>query len=197
MNTTGTVLRSQVTEYRRTSTEYGTRFFVNAVRIGEKIVGLTGADALLVEMLGHDVLAIEEDPLPPTTKERWAKAIKAARKAGVAIRQNVSSCCRGCAEPFKTTKNFESETTPYAWTFGGQGMALRWAGNGERAVVSPDRYSYREVTDVAVFFNHGNGSAQRIVDAFRAEGFEVKWDGDQASCVEVTVPARTASRYGR
>src|SRR3546814_12304325 len=79
-------------------------------------------------MLGFKVAAIEEDPLPPTVKERYAAAVRAVRKSGVSIRQNVQACCGGCAEPFKTTTGFDAETTPYAWNFGGQRSEERRVG---------------------------------------------------------------------
>src|SRR3546814_6447185 len=97
-------------------------------------------------MLGFKVAAIEEDPLPPTVKERYAAAVRAVRKSGVSIRQNVQACCGGCAEPFKTTKGFDAETTPYAWNFGGQGGALKWAENGREALLPSDYFRSEEHT---------------------------------------------------
>src|SRR3546814_13746358 len=100
-------------------------------------------------MLGFKAAAIEEDPLPPTVKERYAAAVKAVRKSGVSIRQNVQACCGGCAEPFKTTKGFDAETTPYAWNFGGQGGPLRWAEDGKSAIVSNTGWSSPEIGSAA------------------------------------------------
>ncbi len=199
INTTGTVLRSQARDRAGELTPRGSWAASYAVHAGEQgWLALNAQDAELAILLGFTVAAIEENPLPPTTKERYAAAVKAIRKSGVAIRQNVMACCRGCAEPFKTTKSFDPETTPYAWNFGGQGRALRWAEDGEKAIRDNSRsYGYSEVTTETVYFNHGNGSAERIVEAFKAEGFEVTWDGEQHSCVEVTVPARALSRWER
>lgn len=39
----------------------------------------------------------------------------------------------------------------------------------------------------AVYVNHGNGSAEKIAQAFRDGGFEVEWDGNDYSCVEIHV----------
>lgn len=198
--TTGTVLRSQAPNRRGDLTDPMTSYERYAVHAGEQgWIALTGSDAELAALLGFPIAKIEEDPLPPTTKERWAKAVKALRKSGVATRQNVSSCCQGCAEPFKNTKSFDAESTPYAWNFGGQGMNLVWSGNGKKALANRDRYGYgvQDVDQVTVYFNHGNGSAQRIVAAFEAEGFEVTWDGEQHSSVGITVPAELAPRRSR
>lgn len=198
--TTGTVLRSQAPNRKGDLTSPMTSYERYAVHAGEQgWIALTAADAELAVLLGFKVAKIEEDPLPPTTKERYAAAVKAIRKSGVTIRQNVSACCRGCAEPFKNSKGFDAETTPYAWNFGGQGMGLKWAEKGDKALLADGYLGYggAERASVTVFFNHGNGSAERIVAAFRAEGFEVKWDGEQSSCVEVTVPARVKSRWER
>lgn len=197
IKTTGTVLRSQAPNREGVLTAPGSWAFSYAVHAGEQgWVSLNAKDAELVVLLGFEVAAIEEDPLPLTTKERYAAAVKAIRKSGVSIRQNVSACCRGCAEPFKTTKGFDKKTTPYAWNFGGQGQALRWDEAGQSVLVA-DGYGYSEVTQDKVYFNHGNGSAERIVEAFKAEGFEVEWDGNPLSCVEVTVPARCKNRWER
>ena len=197
---TGTVLRSQAPARDGLPTPPKS-FIVHAVHAGEQgWIALGQKDAELAVLLGFEVAAIIEDPLPPTTKERYAKAVKAIRKSGVAIRQNVSACCRGCAEPFKTTKGFDEETTPYAWNFGGQGGALKWASDGKKAIRDTGRYfttgPESEMTET-VYFNHGNGSAERIVEAFKAEGFEVIWSGEQRACVEVIIPARTLSRWER
>src|SRR3546814_13827371 len=135
VTTTGTVLRSQAPnrngeQTRRNSIGY-------AVHAGEQgWIALNREDANLAQMLGFKVAAIEEDPLPPTVKERYAAAVKAVRKSGVSIRQNVQACCGGCAEPFNTTKGLDAETTPYAWNFGGKGGALRCAGAGTQAIGS-------------------------------------------------------------
>lgn len=195
IKTTGTVLRSQATNREGVLTAPDSWSYRYAVHAGEQgWMALERKDAELAELLGFTVAEIQEDPKPPTVKERYAAAVKAVRKSGVAIRQNVQACCGGCAEPFKTTKGFDAETTPYAWNFGGQGGALRW--DGGFADAGTDRYSYRttEAESVAVYFNHGNGSAERIVAAFKAEGFEVEWDGEQHSCVIVKVPTAYGAR---
>lgn len=197
ISTYGTVLRSLTRDRNGATTGRNARERF-AVHAGEQgWICLTREDANLAILLGAVIVAVEEDPLPPTTKERYAAAVKAIRKSGVSIRQNVSACCRGCAEPFKTTKGFDKKTTPYAWNFGGQGSALRWAENGQEAIVSRRGYGYSEVAEDTVYFNHGNGSAERIVAAFEEEGFEVTWDGNPLSCVEVTVPARRKNRWER
>lgn len=192
MNTTGTVFASQVTNDAR-------GMYYAATEKDGSIVAISAATADLLSRFDIPVLRIEDDPKPPTTKERYAAAVKAIRKSGVAIRQNVQACCPGCAEPFKATKNFDVETTPYAWNFGGQGGALKWAGDGDKALLTDGYLGYggAERASETVYFNHGNGSAERIVAAFEAEGFEVKWDGEQHSCVEVIVPARVRSRWER
>src|SRR3546814_14478498 len=85
VTTTGTVLRSQAPnrngeQTRRNSIGY-------AVHAGEQgWIALNREDANLAQMLGFKVAAIEEDPLPPTVKERYAAAVKAVRKSGVSIR---------------------------------------------------------------------------------------------------------------
>ena len=50
-------------------------------------------------------------------------------------------------------------------------------------------YYYRDTANKvdSVYVNHGNGSAEKIVQAFRDGGFEVEWDGNDYSCVEIHV----------
>lgn len=199
ISTYGTVLRSLTRDRNGATTGRNARERF-AVHAGEQgWICLTREDANLAVLLGAVIVAVEEDPLPPTTKERWNTAIKAARKAGVTIRQNVQACCTGCAEPFKATKNFDEDTTPYAWNFAGQGSALKWDESGRKAIASRERYGYGadNVEYVTVYFNHGNGSAPALAEAFRAEGLEVIWDGEQHSAVAVTVPASLAPRKRR
>src|SRR3546814_6690299 len=180
INTYGTVLRSLTRTRagdRTESASWGLRYAAHA---GEHVlIALNPEDAELAVLLGAVVVAIEEDPLPPTpptTKERYAAAVKAIRKSGVAIRQNVSACCSGCAEPFKTTKGFDAETTPYAWNFGGQGGALKWAENGREANL-PSDYFYAHPNDVTVYFNHRKRPAALIVPALTADGVVAPWCG--------------------
>ena len=199
ISTYGTVLRSL------TRDRSGAKMARNAreryaVHAGEQgWIALIREDAELASLLGFVIVAIEEDPLPPTAKERWNTAIKAARKAGVSIRQNVSGCCNGCAEPFKGVKSFDENITPYGWFIAAQGSGIRWDESGRKAIASRERYGYGadNVESVKVYFNHGNGAAEHIAAAFRAEGFEVEWDGEQHSAVGVVVPASLAPRARR
>src|SRR3546814_3638625 len=99
INTYGTVLRSLTRTRagdRTESASWGIRYAVHA---GEQSwIALDRNDAELAALLGAAIVDIEEDPLPPTTKERYAAAVKAIRKSGVAIRQNVQACCSGSSE---------------------------------------------------------------------------------------------------
>src|SRR3546814_2569579 len=101
INTYGTVLRSL------TRDRSGAQMMRNAreryaVHAGEQgWIALIEEDANLAVLLGFTIVKIEEDPLPPkppTTKERYAAAVKAIRKSGVSIRQNVQACCSGRSE---------------------------------------------------------------------------------------------------
>lgn len=116
---------------------------------------------------------------------------KELRKQGVQFRMNVMECCRGCISHEKL--NLKNEDQPYGFTYGGQGGRITW--NSEDQVVYADsltkKYRYGrprngELVD-AVYVNHGNGSAEKIAQAFRDGGFEVEWDGTDGSCVEIHV----------
>lgn len=120
------------------------------------------------------------------TQTRFETAIKALRKDGVKIRQNVQKCCRGCIG--YEDLNMKDEEQPYGYTYGGQGFAIVWRdGQPFRKSDLTGRNSYYRTPkpEESVMFNWGNGSAEKIAEAFRAEGFEVDWDGSEFSCVEV------------
>src|SRR3546814_16800521 len=101
INTYGTVLRSLTRTCagdRTESASWGIRYAVHAGEQGW--IALNHEDAELAVLLGAVVVAIEEDPLPPTpptTKERYDAEAKAIGKSGVATRQNVYACLTGCA----------------------------------------------------------------------------------------------------
>jgi hypothetical protein len=130
-----------------------------------------------------------------TTAARFDRAIKATRKRGVAIRQNFYSCCRGCADPFEKTRNFDEDSTPYAWTFGGQGNAVSWYNdkpyyreqlnriyNSSRGYWGSREHALEKAL-ATFYFNHGNGGADILVEELKREGFEPEWDGTEGQCV--------------
>ncbi|QGH74001.1 hypothetical protein SEA_HIDDENLEAF_50 [Microbacterium phage Hiddenleaf] len=112
---------------------------------------------------------------------RFENAIKALRKDGLKIRQNIQKCCRGCIT--EEDLNMKDEEQPYGYTYGGQGFAIVWR-DGQPWRKGSAWYRPTEPEE-SVMFNWGNGSAEKIAEAFRAEGFEVEWDGSDFSCVEV------------
>lgn len=132
-----------------------------------------------------------------TVEERFKAALKQARRDGAKVRTNIQECCRGCVTwqklGFKSEE--ESETTPLAWTYGGQGGAVTWM-NGEafyRAELNRRTrwYSNSERARVdVIWFNHSNGGAEIIAKAMKDQGFEVDWDGSEYKCVGVKVDER-------
>lgn len=184
--TTGTVLRSEVTERSQNSEFLKPQF---AVRTAAGVVlGISGQEADLLGRIGTvDLLKVEEDPKPPTPRERWNAAIKAARAAGTAIQQNIAGCCYSCSEPFKGNKKVDLESTPLAFFIYAQENGIKWHADGK--AVAPKTWGYAEETKT-VYFHHRNGGAQAVLDAFKAQGFQAEWDGTTSDCVKVVVPAR-------
>jgi len=126
-----------------------------------------------------------------TDKARWMRATKALRKDGVKFLSNVQKCCRGCIDAETLGLKEGDTTTPYGYTYGGQGGRVTWSeysGHAEQKSETRNRgFRYnREVEPVTVYINHGNGSGEKIAEAFRAEGLKVEWDGSESACVEVT-----------
>lgn len=117
-----------------------------------------------------------------TVEERFKAAVVAVRRQGVKIRQNVRKCCRGCIMPsdlgFPAEADDKSEIPgPYAYTFGGQGQALKWA-HGEPV-------DSRGRPEAEAWFNHGGGGGDVVAETFREFGFTVEWDGTEVQCVKV------------
>lgn len=115
-----------------------------------------------------------------TAQDRWKAALKTLRASGVRVRQNVQACCRGCISEEKL--GMKSPDEAYAMTFGGQGNAYAWV-NDELVYRESLSWNRRTKAVEAVYFNHGNGSAQRIADAFSQQGFDVEWNGTDGQCV--------------
>lgn len=122
-------------------------------------------------------------------QDRFQTAIKEARKEGAKVRQNVQQCCRSCVTyqklGFKTEE--ERDTTPLAWTYGGQGSAYSWPDDKgpvyRQATRSFGRRSQARVD--RIYFNHDNGGGEIIAEAMKRNGFTVDWDGSFAQCVVV------------
>jgi hypothetical protein len=126
------------------------------------------------------------DVLTLTVQEQWKSAVRNLRAEGVHVRQNVMACCRGCITSDKLGVKAEGE--PLAYTYGGQGGAYSWVDDQlfYRDSLRPRRWGVSRPQSVeAVYFNHSNGSGQRIFDAFTDQGFKVEWDGSDMSCVVI------------
>lgn len=130
-----------------------------------------------------DVEVEEEVELSP--KERWNNSIRAIRKSGVSIKQNVRTCCRSCMEP-SVSLNVKDDNQPWAYTYGGQGMATKWENDYKMVPSSTSRF-VRGTPVTEVYFNHDNGAAKTVAETFRANGFIVEWDGNDNKCVVVKV----------
>lgn len=124
-----------------------------------------------------------------TTQDRWRRAITQARAAGAIVQTNVKVCCHGCTtrEDLDMTEE-QQESTPYAYFLSTQGRRVRFVGtarpgNLNRGVRGEPTDETRDVC----YFAHGNGGGQILADAFRAEGFDVDWDGTERKSVGVVL----------
>lgn len=123
-------------------------------------------------------------------QKNFKKVAANLRKQGVAFRINVMECCRGCVTHEKI--GAKTNEQPYGFIYGGQGNRVTWNERDEMIYASSlkKRRSYfdnnKEKVD-SLFVNHGNDSAEKIVEAFQSAGFETVWDGNDYSCVEVHI----------
>jgi hypothetical protein len=142
-------------------------------------------------------------PADPTTEQRFKAAVRVVRKH-IVLRLNVMNCCNGCIgyDQLGLTKA-TVDTTPSAYTFGGQGKAISWD-NGEAfkrpklAAIRRDYYygyplalATHEARALNVYFNHsgpGVEAATVLRDAFTAFGFTVDWDGSRSKRVVIVLP---------
>lgn len=136
-----------------------------------------------------------------TTQERFEAAIAAAIEKGVHIRVNVMECCRSCIghEKLELPSREALDTTPYAYYYGGQDNELVWKdgkpyrrqaewGYDEDEEAYDAGFSDHPLT--TAYFRHGGPdliAARALAEAFKAEGFEIEWDGSRHQCVMVTL----------
>lgn len=125
-----------------------------------------------------------EEVVELPTKERWNNAVRAIRKTGVAIKQNIRECCNSCITLDQI--GAKTDTQPWAYTYGGQGFATKWENDYKMVAASTPR-DVRGVPVTEVYFKHGNGSAQVVADTFRDNGFIVEWNGSDSRAVVVKV----------
>lgn len=129
-----------------------------------------------------------------TFEDRFKAALKATKKRGVRVRQNVRECCRSCITPDKLGMTDEQEkTTPYVYTYGGQGSAYRWI-DGTPYYYQAEARGWRYQTDARVnriYFNHGGPGVQAatiLTEEMRRQGIMVEWNGEEYQCPQVITP---------
>lgn len=153
----------------------------------QEVLKINRHDLALAKMVkAREDRALE---LANSPKARWGRAVKSIRKSGIHFRTNIMQCCRGCVDAEKL--NLKDETQPYGWTFGGQGFWIKFNEDGlPYTAAEPHvrrRFGYDYDKPKSAMINWGNGSAETIAAAFRAEGFQVNWDGSEYECVEVVL----------
>lgn len=122
------------------------------------------------------------------TKTRYQAAVRKIRSHGIKYRFNVMACCRGCISPEQI--GVASDYQPYAYSYGGQEQRIKWdeAGNAYQGNKNSrrSRFTASNVHESpTLYLNHGNDSAQVLVEAFENQGFEVEWNGQDYECVSV------------
>lgn len=139
-----------------------------------------------------------------TTEDCYKAAVRFVRAAGVTVRLNVPSATRGSTTLVQLGIP-DWTSTPYAWTWAGQGNRVRWvdgemySGDGFERYwrQTRDRQGLRTAARLAqyrakdVCWYHGGpgiDAARVVADAFKAEGFEVDWDGTEHKAVTVKLP---------
>jgi hypothetical protein len=113
---------------------------------------------------------------------RYARAILALAEQEVMVLENYPSCCGSCASSEMANAGL-GENDKTAWFISEQGHGIFWRDGQpwEREEYSdaPDEERPKKV----VYWNHsGHGVGSLIAEAFRAEGFEVDWDGSPTKC---------------
>lgn len=133
-----------------------------------------------------------------TIEERFNAAVLAAQGTGgsVGVYPNYDSCCRSCA--FYELE--QDHAHPFAFFFKQQGHEIRFIDGIPHNVeemwnddfedfdedeedVALSEY-FRRATHTYWYFNELE-AGKAVADAFRAEGFEVVWDGTEGAAVKV------------
>ena len=130
-----------------------------------------------------------------TMEQNFNNAKKEIRTLGVKVKVNVMECCRSCIG--NEQLGLKDDTTPYIYTYGGQGGAISWVDGlpfyrsdmrGRKSYITP-RLSDMASTE---YFNHGNLTPElgkQIVEIFERNGFVVDWDGKDFHCIEINFQA--------
>ena len=110
-----------------------------------------------------------------TIQERYNKAVKQIRSAGIVVRRNVMGCCRSCIDLGL------ADEVPVIWHYGGQ---------GNRQVIEGDYVNFK-----TLYFSHDNmangeeltDSGRRVIAAFEDNGFEVEWERNAYKTIRVVL----------
>lgn len=129
-----------------------------------------------------------------TVQARWDRAVRAIRKRGVLVRQNVPGCCRSCigADPDRLPHD-----KPVLWTYGGQGHATVWhagvlVSRADRDRLKRQRHWWSPPTPTeSVYWNHSSptevNAALIAKEEFERAGFVVDWDGSEHKTVTIVL----------
>ncbi|AMM44314.1 hypothetical protein KITKAT_53 [Arthrobacter phage Kitkat] len=120
-----------------------------------------------------------------TPQARYGRAILALANDGVMVLENYPMCCGSCASSEIAAAGLGKDDA-VAWFINEQGHGIFWKYGEpwEREEYSDARPDERPKKHV--WWNHsGEFTAAKITAAFRAEGFEVEWDGNPARCPTV------------
>jgi hypothetical protein len=133
-------------------------------------------------------------------EHQFQTALKAIRQAGVKVRQNLPGGSIGSIEEGALGLTRETEpTTPYLFTYGGQGNRYTWR-NGlpyYAAEIKPSsRYGAerleRDRSKVKAFYLYHGGpdveAATVAARVLREHGLTVEWDGTSHGSVIVLTP---------
>ena len=134
---------------------------------------------------GHDV---------DTPEKRWNDAVREIREHGIKFRRNVMKCCRSCIE-LSDLGLKEGSTVPYAYTFGGQGLAWKWFLGVPVLRRTPTTRSSARVMRTWIYFGSTVETGDIVYNAMKNAGLPVEWDGTMSSAIEVRFPEMSTNSY--
>lgn len=80
----------------------------------------------------------------------------------------------------------ESEkTTPYLWTYRGQGRRLGWFGG--KAYYNAKKYYSQPAKQVYFYFGNNLDAPRKAVEIFTKFGFDVDWNENPSTAVSVNL----------
>jgi hypothetical protein len=136
----------------------------------------------------HDIQSLHElnvkraERATASPEARYGRAILSIAEQGVMVLENYPMCCGSCASAEMANAGL-GEDDKVAYFISEQGHGIFWKDGEPWEREEWEDARPEERPKKHVYWNHsGEDTAEILTKAFRAEGFDVTWDGNPAKC---------------